>query len=50
MDMRVPDFENDQVGSAADSALQPSADEESRAQEAALERLADRVIAARSVL
>ena len=51
MDMRVPDFDRDEglAVTAADADVQAS-DDESREQEAAFERLVDRVTAARSIV
>jgi hypothetical protein len=52
MDTRVPDFHQHAgaLGASAAPDAQSQRDDESRAQEAALERLADRVYAARSIV
>ena len=52
MDTRVPELNSD-VGATAGAAaaeMQSARDDESRAQQAALEQLADRISAARSIV
>lgn len=52
MDTRVPDLDQCKVAmvSSAAAETQSKGDDESRAQEAALEQLADRISAARSIV